>query len=103
MHKKITLALGKKQRYYLLPHQERVCDYFSSVRSFQFCDHIATFVYCNKAMDSVFEDFTYNPKPKQDEKLETYARVIDMVVLFYNRKIKEYWVGSHLLFTFPIN
>jgi len=54
-------------------------------------------------MDSVFEDFTYNPKPKQDEKLETYARVIDMVVLFYNRKIKEYWVGSHLLFTFPIN
>ncbi len=32
-------------------------------------------------MDSVFEDFMYKPKPKHDEKLETYARVIDVVVL----------------------
>jgi len=32
-------------------------------------------------MDSVFEDFMYKPKPKHDEKLEIYARVIDVVVL----------------------
>jgi hypothetical protein len=30
-------------------------------------------------MDSVFENFMYKPKPKpNDEKLETYARVIDV-------------------------
>jgi hypothetical protein len=44
-------------------------------------------------MDSVFEDYTYKPKPKQDEKLESYARVIDMVVLkkSFNNFFLVFW------------
>jgi hypothetical protein len=42
-------------------------------------------------MDSMFEDFMYKPKPKHDEKLETYARVID-VWLYFKKSFNNFFL-----------